>query len=165
MDNERERKSKTGERALSDLMKYASRAERSSGDVMRLMRTWNVPESERYALIERLMREGFIDDRRFAGAFVREKSRLAGWGVYKIMAGLRSKGVSKDVAAEALAVDFDGGYAARRLEEMLIRKAKTMKGGTKYEIKGKLMRFGLSRGYDYDAVSEAVEKAMPAESE
>lgn len=153
-----ERKSKTPERALADLMKYASRAERSSGDAMRLMRTWNVPEASRAGILARLERDRFIDDSRFAGAYVREKSRLAGWGSHKIMAGLRAKGIAKDIAAEAIAKNYDGGDAAERLEELLRRKVKSIKTGTKYEIKGKLMRFALSRGYEFDTIADALER-------
>lgn len=160
MENEIKNKSKSAERALIDLMKYASRAERSSGDAMRLMRTWNVPESERVGVLARLICDKFIDDRRFAGSFVRDKSRLAGWGTHKIMAGLRAKGIPKDIAAEALAADYNGGDATQRLEEILKRKLKSVNGGTKYEVKGKLMRFGLSRGYEYDIVAEIVENIL-----
>ena len=68
-----ERKSKSAEQALSALMRYAAKAERSSGDAMRLMRRWNVPEQERAGVLERLVAMHFIDDERYARAYVREK--------------------------------------------------------------------------------------------
>ena len=77
-----ERKTKNAEQALASLMRYAARAERSSGDAMRLMHTWGVPEADRRRSLDRLMAERFIDDERFAEAFVRDKRRLSGWGVY-----------------------------------------------------------------------------------
>ena len=72
------KRAKSAEEALAGLMRYAARAERSSGDALRLMRRWNVPEADRERILHRLCESGFIDDRRFAAAYVREKSSLAG---------------------------------------------------------------------------------------
>ena len=41
------KRAKSAEEALAGLMRYAARAERSSGDALRLMRRWNVPEADR----------------------------------------------------------------------------------------------------------------------
>lgn len=156
----RERKTKTAGEALSALMRYAARAERSSGDALRLMHRWGVPEPERAAVLERLVSAGFIDDARFAAAYVREKAAFAGWGVHKIRAGLRAKGISAETAERAIAREYAAEELNGRLEELLARKLRSLSGGTKYEVKGKLVRFGLSRGYDYDAVLEAASRLV-----
>lgn len=145
------KRAKSAEEALAGLMRYAARAERSSGDALRLMRRWNVPEADRERILHRLCESGFIDDRRFAAAYVREKSSLAGWGVHKIRAGLRAKGIPSDLVEEAVVREYETGAVADRLQELLDRKLRSV-SGTAYEVKGKLVRFGLSRGYDYDIV-------------
>lgn len=155
-----ERKTKTAEQALNALMRYASKAERSSGDALRLMQRWGVPEADRGRVLARLTGMGFIDDNRFAAAYVREKSTLSGWGIYKIAAGLRAKGIPKEIVESALHAVRADGDANSRLSELLARKLKSTKGGTKYEVKGKLVRFGLARGYEYDAVLDAVETVL-----
>ena len=85
------KRDKTAEQALASLMRLCARAERSSGDAMRLMGTWGVPTQERGAVLQRLIKERFIDDRRYAEAFVREKINLSAWGEYKIRTALRRK--------------------------------------------------------------------------
>jgi len=80
----RERRDKTPEQALAALMRLCARAEKSSGDALRLMRTWGVAEEARREVLRKLTAQGFIDDARYAGAFVRDKIRLAGWGARKI---------------------------------------------------------------------------------
>ena len=132
------KRAKSAEEALAGLMRYAARAERSSGDALRLMRRWNVPEADRD---------------------VREKSSLAGWGVHKIRAGLRAKGIPSDLVEEAVVREYETGAVADRLQELLDRKLRSV-SGTAYEVKGKLVRFGLSRGYDYDIVVEAASRAV-----
>lgn len=154
------RKIKTPEQALASLMRYSSRAERSSGDALRLMRGWGVSQSDASGILRRLEEMNFIDDRRFAAAYVREKSEMSGWGIHKIRSALRAKGIAPDTIEQALAQLVESGRQDARLDEVIARKLRSVSGGTEYEIKGKLLRFGLSRGYGYDAVSDAVERAL-----
>lgn len=155
-----ERKTKTAEQALAALMRYAARAERSSGDAMRLMRTWGVPESDRGAVLSRLVKDRFIDDERYAEAYVRDKTRLAGWGIYKIRSGLAAKGIAPDIIKRVLEQSGEESVT-ERLTGLLERKARTIKASTPYEARVKLIRFALSRGFTYDEVMEAVSGIMP----
>lgn len=155
-----QRKTKNAEQALAALMRYAAKAERSSGDAMRLMRRWEVPENDRGKVLARLVEMRFIDDCRYAAAYVREKSGLSGWGVHKIRAGLRAKGIDARIIEEALTQLPDKEAGNERLRELLQRKLKGIKGGTPYEVKGKLLRFGLSRGYDYGDVTDVIDTVM-----
>lgn len=155
----RERKTKSTAEALQSLMRLCARGERSTGDAMRLMRTWGVPEGERQAVVDRLVAQRFIDNSRYAELYVREKSRLAGWGARKIAMQLRTKGVEKEVIAEALAT-IDRDEQSDRLAEKLRRKIRTTKAQSDYEMRGKLLRYALGLGYDYDDANTALDKIM-----
>lgn len=151
----KKRRDKSAAEALQSLMRLCARAEKSSGDAMRLMRTWGVAEAERQGVLDRLVTQRFIDDRRYAEAYVREKSTLAGWGARKIAQQLRLKGVSKDIITEVLAT-LDSDDARTRLTDKLQRKLRTIKAATDYELRGKLLRYALSLGYEYDLAMEAI---------
>ena len=155
----RERKTKSAAEALQSLMRLCARGERSTGDAMRLMRTWGVPEGERQAVVDRLVAQRFIDNSRYAELYVREKSRLSGWGARKIAMQLRTKGVEKEVIAEALAT-IDRDEQSDRLVEKLRRKMRTTKAQSDYEMRGKLLRYALGLGYDYDDANTALDKIM-----
>ena len=155
----RERKSKSAAEALQSLMRLCARGERSTGDAMRLMRTWGVPEGERQAVVDRLVAQRFIDNSRYAELYVREKSHLSGWGARKIAMQLRTKGVEKEVIAEALAT-IDRDEQSDRLAEKLRRKMRTTKAQSDYEMRGKLLRYALGLGYDYDDANTALDKIM-----
>lgn len=155
----RERKPKTAQQALQSLMRLCARSEKSSGDALRLMSQWQVPQSERGAVLDKLLKDRFIDDSRYAEAYVREKSRLSGWGARKIAMQLRQKGVSQDVIAEALK-QLDSDIELPRLVEKLRRKARTTKYSSDYELRGKLLRYALSLGFDYDFAQRAVEESV-----
>ena len=140
-------------------MRLCARSEKSSGDALRLMQQWQVPHRERQGVLERLVKERFIDDGRYAEAYVREKSRLSGWGARKIAMQLRQKGVSQAIIDDALR-QLDSNVELPRLVDKLRRKIRTTKYTSDYELRGKLMRYALSLGFDYDIVQRAVEDSL-----
>lgn len=159
---ERTKRTKTPEQALKALMRLASRAEKSSGDAMRLMADWGVEPSQRRAVLDKLVDMKFIDDRRYAEAFVRDKMRFSGWGAYKIRTALRGKGIAPEIIDEALS-QADGTEMAERLQRALATKMRSVKYSTPYELKNKLLRYGASLGYDFETVAEAVAGIVKAE--
>jgi regulatory protein len=151
-------KTKTAQQALQSLMRLCSRAEKSSGDALRLMRTWGVPEGERQGVLDKLISDKFIDDRRYAEAYVREKSQLAGWGERKIVMQLRLKGIERETISSVLAEFMDNDNQMERLQDKLQKKLRTTKAVNDFELRGKLLRYALGLGYDYDMAMEAVDK-------
>lgn len=108
-------------------------------------------------LVSSLVSDKFVDDARYASAFAREKSSLAGWGPAKISYALRMKGVSRQSIDAALA-DVDPEKAGVKLLKVLQAKKKTLVGDP--FIKFKLIKFALSRGYEYDKVASAVDEVL-----
>ncbi|MDE6446501.1 MAG: RecX family transcriptional regulator [Alistipes sp.] len=151
----RPRRDKTPEQALAQLMRLCARAEKSESDALRLMRGWGVGDREAAEVLARLVRDRFIDDARYAGAFVREKMRLSGWGEYKIRAALQRKGIAPQTVEEALG-EADRTGMGERLRTQLERKTRLTRYSTRYELKNKLIRYGLALGYDYATVHETV---------
>ena len=86
------KRAKTPEQALAALMRLCARAEKSQDDARRLMRGWGLAEREGEQVLARLVRDRFIDDGRYAEAFVRDKLRLSGWGEYKIRTAAAAAG-------------------------------------------------------------------------
>lgn len=158
----REKKPKSATQALQSLMRLCARAEKSSGDALRLMRGWGVAESERRGVLQKLIDQRFIDDRRYAEAYVREKSNLAGWGARKIAFQLRQKGVDKEIINSTLAT-LDSDAQLEQLTAKLERKMRTTKATNNYELRGKLLRYGMGLGFDYDITRTAIDKIIPEE--
>ena len=156
------RRDKTPEQALASLMRLCAKAERSSGDALRLMRGWGVADADARRVLDRLIADRFIDDRRYAEAFVREKMNLSGWGRYKIGASLRAKGIPQALVAEAMA-QTDGTDMGERLTEILLRRMRTLKAASAFDARAKLMRYALSQGYDYETARDCVERCVPVE--
>ena len=154
----RERRTKTAQQALQSLMRLCSRSEKSTGDARRLMRTWGVPVAEQRGVLNKLIADRYIDNRRYAEAYTREKSQLAGWGERKIAMQLRLKGVERETISAVLAELMADDSMTERLHEKLEKKLRTIKAANDYELRGKLLRYALGLGYDYDMAAEAVER-------
>ncbi len=153
------KRSKTPEQALASLQRLCARAERSSGDALRLMATWNVDKSKRNEILQNLIHDKFIDDRRYAEAFVREKTSLSAWGEYKIRAALKRKGIHEEIINEVLN-NINPGANVERLTQRLTRKVKSVKYETPYQLKTKLIRYGISLGFQMEHVLVSVEQVM-----
>ena len=154
----RERKTKTAQQALQSLMRLCARSEKSTGDAQRLMRTWGVPEAEQRGVLDKLIADRYIDNRRYAEAYTREKSQLAGWGERKIAMQLRLKGVERETISAVLAELMEDDSRVERLHDKLQRKLRTVKAANDYELRGKLLRYALGLGYDYDMAAEVVDR-------
>jgi SOS response regulatory protein OraA/RecX len=94
------KRDKTPEQAYAALIRLCARSEKSSGDALRLMQRWGVKPSARQGVLQKLLADRFIDDNRYAEAFVRDKIRLSGWGARKIRTSLRLKGIAAAIKKE-----------------------------------------------------------------
>ena len=153
------KRNKTADETLTSLMRLCARAERSSGDALRLMQNWGVNKNEQQKVLQRLIKERFIDDRRYAETFIREKCNLSAWGRYKIQSALKRKGIASDIIAEALA-KLNPTDNKKRLQDRLQTKIKHIKYDTEYQLKTKLIRYALSLGFEMDEVMDSVNEVM-----
>ncbi|MBQ9661042.1 MAG: RecX family transcriptional regulator [Bacteroidales bacterium] len=108
-----------------------------------------------------LVEEGYVDDRRYAAAYAREKSSLSGWGPVKIRSALLARGVARDAVLAALE-EIDPERATAKLEKVLETKWKALRDDPQGRLK--LIRFALSRGYDYEPVRPLIERITREEA-
>ena len=154
----RVKRDKTPQQALQSLMRMCARSEHSSGDALRLMKRWGVADAEARKVLAKLLTDRFIDDARYAEAFVRDKLNLSGWGAYKIKLSLRAKGISSDIIEAVVAPMIEATDMKERLEDIMRRKLRTLKYSSPYDAKTKLIRFAASRGYDLGEAMECASK-------
>ncbi|MFI3267083.1 MAG: regulatory protein RecX [Rikenellaceae bacterium] len=147
----------TPEAALTKLMVLTSKSEKCSGDALRLMARWEIDEQSQSEILKRLISEKWIDDRRFAEAFVRDKSTFSSWGKYKIKNALRTKGIDKETIDDVLEA-MNNEDSIENLVLLLKKKKRNTKANSDYELKGKLFRYAMSRGFEYDDITSALNK-------
>lgn len=145
-------------KVLERLQRQCAKAEYCSFDVRRkALKALEGDAEAAERVVEALVRDRFVDDSRYAGAFARDKSAFSGWGAVKISFALRTKGIAREVIAEAVA-GIDKEKSSAKLEKVIADKYRTLKDDP--SVKLKLLRFGLSRGFSYEEVSAAVETVL-----
>ncbi|MBR1405729.1 MAG: RecX family transcriptional regulator [Bacteroidales bacterium] len=112
------------------------------------------------AVVASLVADRFVDDLRYAAAFAREKASLTGWGPVKIGYALAAKGIGRETVRQALE-EIDGAAADRKMESVLRAKWRTLAEDP--EGKLKLLKFGLGRGYEYNALQDLVGRIAKGE--
>lgn len=141
---------------LSRLQKLCSKAEYCRADVYRKALKDLEGDGEAAArVVERLVEDKYVDEARYASAFARERATLQGWGPVKIRFQLRAKGIPDQVIAGALQ-EIEADKAGAKLQKLLEAKARSLEGDPQMRLK--LIKFALSRGYEYDAVEAALKR-------
>ena len=144
---------------VADRMRaLCSRREYCRKDVMKKVMTaldGDVAKAEE--VVAKLVEERYVDDLRYATAFARDKASIAGWGEAKIRYMLSSKGIDRELIAQALD-EVDDKRAEIRLEKLMENKIRSLRDDPQRRLK--LLRFGLGRGYSYDQVTEIIDKML-----
>lgn len=143
--------------ALKKAMSLCAGREYCTGDIREKLHSWGITGDECDKILSVLKKEGFLDDRRYASAFVSDRLRQNKWGKIKIASMLRSRGIDDKIITNALE-EIDNDEYQRIIREEIISHRRTIKSKNKYDLKGKLLRFGMSRGYEshllYDLLND-----------
>ena len=99
---EKKKKQYTEQEAYTRLSALCAMGEHCCYDMQKKMRNWELPEGAEDRVIEKLVKEKFIDEGRFARAFVRDKFRYNRWGKIRIQQELRLRQISQKHIDEAL---------------------------------------------------------------
>ena len=143
---------------LNNLRRQCSRREYCTKDVLaKAEKSLDGNREEAQKILQTLVEEKYVDDLRYASAYAREKSSISGWGEVKIRYMLSAKGILKETISEAVE-GIDEGKASGRLWKLMETKARSLKDDPQARLK--MLRFGLGRGYSYEAVAEVVDKII-----
>lgn len=143
---------------LSRLQRLCSRAEYCASDMYRkALKDLEGDSSAAARVVAALKADKYVDDARYASAFAREKSSLQGWGPVKIRFQLRAKGISDDDISSGMA-EIEQPKAHAKLERLVAEKYKALEGDPQCKLK--LLKYALSRGYEYDQVASVVDSVM-----
>lgn len=147
---------KTEQEAYLALAVLCAQAEHCQWEMTEKMRRWELSDEAQARIMERLVKERYVDDERYARAFVKDKVRYNKWGRRKIEQALWQKHIDDDIRQRILDEIDDEEYLSI-LRPLLQQKRKSTKAQSDYELNQKLIRFALSRGYTYDIIRQCIE--------
>jgi len=149
---------------MPKLEKYCAFQERCVSEVKTKLTRLNVPREYWESLLTHLQENGFVNEERFTELFVRSKIRQKGWGPVKIRMELRKKSIADSMIDNYLS-DFQPEDQNELLLSWLRKKLKTLTKDEPLKQREKLVRFGISKGFETGKVFDAVNKIIKAQPE
>ncbi len=132
--------------------KYCAYQERSQAEVTKKLRTLGCDDDEIPHYITWLIEENFINEERFASAYVRGKFNLKKWGMQKIIRGLKQHQISDYLQKQALKEIDPSAYhdTATILIEAKMRQLKLE--SLEYPSEQKVFAYMYRKGYEADII-------------
>ena len=146
--------------ALHRAAALCSSAEHCTADIREKLARWGVTEADSRTIIARLVQERFIDEQRYAVAFVKDKFRFSGWGRIKMRYALQQKRIDGSDIDHALATLDEEPYNDRLLE-LLQAKSRSIRDDDPEARRAKLFRFAASRGFEPSLIFNALKQVVP----
>ena len=150
------KKETTEQEAYLQLAALCAQAEHCQQEMRDKMKRWGMAPDVQERVIARLVKERYIDDERYARAFVKDKIRYNKWGRRKVQQGLWMKRIDDDIQQRVLSEVDDAEYLAV-LKPLLAQKRKSIKAESDYELTQKLVRFAFGRGFTYDIIRQCLD--------
>ena len=150
------KKEKTEEEAFLQLAALCANAEHCQYEMLEKMKRWELSEEAQARVMAQLIEERYVDDRRYARAFVKDKIRYNKWGRRKVQQGLWMKRIDKEIQDEVLD-EIDEKEYLDVLKPLLKQKRKSIKANSDYELNQKLVRFAYGRGFTFDIIRQCLD--------
>lgn len=145
----------TEQEAYLQLAALCAQAEHCQQEMRDKMRRWELDETAQNRIIARLVKERYIDDERYARAFIKDKIRYNKWGRRKVQQALWLKHIDADIQQRVLD-EIDEKEYLDVLRPLLKQKRKSIKAESDYELNQKLVRFALGRGFGFDIIRQCL---------
>ena len=150
------RKEMTAQEAFSRLASLCAKSEHCEHDMTEKMRLWGVDADTQAQVMEKLVSGRYVDDERYARAFVRDKIRYGKWGRRKIGQALRMKRINDDIVDDILDAIDDEEYL-NVLRPIVKQKLRTTHAANDYELRMKVTKYVLGRGFTLDIIRQCLD--------
>lgn len=158
------KKEMTEQEAYLQLAALCAQAEHCQHEMLEKMRKWELSEAVQARVMARLVKERYVDDERYARAFVKDKIRYNKWGRRKVQQALWLKHIDNAIQQTVLDEVDDDEYL-KVLKPLLKQKSKSIKAESDYERNQKLVRFALGRGFTFDIIRQCLDTSDINEDE
>ena len=148
-------KQKSEQDAYLTLAALCAQAEHCQYEMLEKMRRWELDDEVQARVMQRLVSERYVDDERYARAFVKDKVRYNKWGRRKVEQALWQKHIDEDIRQQVLDEIDDEEYISV-LRPLLKQKRRSTKAANDYQLNQKLMRFALGRGFTFDIIRQCI---------
>lgn len=151
------KKKYTPKQAKLKMESFCAYQERAQQEVRDKLYTWGLHSEDVENIIAELITENFLNEERFAKAFVRGKFRIKKWGKVKIIHHLKAKRISSPLIKIALR-EIDLDEYEENLDTLIQKKIVSQADSLSLSEKAKLMRYLQSKGYENDLIFQRLNR-------
>lgn len=145
---------------LEKLKHYCAYQERSQSEVRTKLLEMKIYGEDLELYIAALLEENFVNEERFAKAYVRGRFRLKQWGRVKIIQGLKQHQISSYCIQQGLKEINEQDYLDVFHKEAEKKLATLVGERSLWRKKGKLNNFLLQRGFEADYIYDFIRKSI-----
>lgn len=145
----------TEQEAYLRLAALCAQAEHCEYELQEKMRRWEIADDAQARVMQRLITERYVDDERFARAFANDKVKYNKWGRRKVEQAMWLKHIAEDIRQRVLDSIDDEEYIAI-LRPLLQQKRRSVKAHNDYELRQKLIKFAIGRGFTMDIIKQCI---------
>ncbi|HKZ71333.1 MAG TPA: RecX family transcriptional regulator [Anaerolineales bacterium] len=145
------------ESAYEKTLNFLAYRPRSEAEIRKYLKGKKLPEEQTSGVVARLRQAGLVDDEKFAEQWVENRATFRPKARRALKAELRAKGVGA-TAIEAAVAGVDEAAAARQLAAARAPRLLRQKL-SRLDFKRKLGEYLARRGFNYEIITEAVERA------
>jgi regulatory protein len=147
------------ERAMQQALLFLSYRARSENEIRKNLSKHEIPDAVIEETIERMRREGFADDKKFASAWVENRSTFRPRGRRALALELRQKGIDDHTIESALEGIDDEALAYEAGQKKARKLALSLSKGQEWtEFRKKMSEFLARRGFSYSVIAPIVKR-------
>lgn len=150
-DLQRNKKTYTPKQAKLKIESYCAYQERAQQEVRDKLYEWGLHQLDVENIIADLISENFLNEERFAKAYVSGKFKIKGWGKTKIIQHLKLKRISTPLIKIALK-EIDQDEYIDTLDKIIAKKVLGNPAELSYNEKAKVVRYLQGKGFESDLI-------------
>ena len=130
---------------------YCAYQERAQQEIRNKLYEWGLHSADVEDIISELISTNFLNEERFARAYVSGKFNIKKWGKIKIKQGLKLRKVPDKMITKALnSIDYDDYLKV--VQDAAEKKLRTITEKDPYKRKHKLMSYLMGKGFESDVI-------------
>lgn len=149
-------KSEEADKTYLKLVRFCLYRERCTKEVYEKMHLLKIPLYERNKWCKRLIEDGYLNEKRFASAFVHDKFSLKKWGKNRILFELKLKAIPTAYIDEAMERIEDEEYEKTLLDLAQKKWHLLAKEEDHFQRIVKTKNYLVSKGYEFDKIDKTV---------
>nr|WP_321232666.1 regulatory protein RecX [uncultured Psychroserpens sp.] len=153
-------KTYTVDEAQKRLERYCAYQERCHKEITQKLYEMRMIPEARDQIIVHLLQHNFLNEERYAKAFVRGKFRIKKWGKQRLQLELKRKDINKTIISIALK-EIDNTDYYKTFHALAEKKEATIRDSNLQKRRKKLADYLLYRGWESHLVYDKIRELIP----